>query len=103
MKLDLVAKINLFWEVDELPKSKVLSPENRFSEDLYRRTTYRTNEGRYVVALHVKSEFSTDLNLGSSRKGALAQFLRNESRMLRYPEVKYSGVSYSRPHVENRA
>ena len=66
LKLDLDATISRFWEVEEVP----------------------TDEGRYVVALPFKSKFSTDLNLGPSQKGALAQFLRNESRMLRNPEVK---------------
>ena len=87
-QLALDAKISRFWKVEEIPTSKVCSPEDRFCEDLYRRTTYRTKEGRYAVALPFKLEFSTDLNLGPSRKSALAQFLRNESRMLKNPEVK---------------
>ena len=48
----------------------------------------RTKEERYVVALPFKSVFSTDLELGKSRKAASAQLLRNESRMFRNPEAK---------------
>ncbi|XP_039291700.1 uncharacterized protein LOC120353113 [Nilaparvata lugens] len=47
--------MNKFWETEEaIPVRKESSPEDELCEKLYRSTTYRTSEGRYVVALPFK-------------------------------------------------
>ena len=86
--LDLKEQITQFWEVEEVPKFKKVSAQDKLCEYLYRRTTTRNREGRYVVTLPFRSEFPTSLNLGFSRRIALSQFIRNEARSLKSPEVK---------------
>ncbi|XP_039290973.1 uncharacterized protein LOC120352792 [Nilaparvata lugens] len=47
--------MNKFWETEEaIPVRKKSSPEDELCEKLYQSTTYRTSEGRYVVALPFK-------------------------------------------------
>ncbi|XP_073811867.1 uncharacterized protein [Musca autumnalis] len=77
-----------FWELEEIPKRKILSSSDRFCEDNYRTTTSRNGEGRYVVTLPFKSEFPRTLQLGTSRQNAFRQFCRNENALLKKPMVK---------------
>lgn len=77
-----------FWELEEVHEEKPLSPEDRFCERLYKETTYRDDTGRFVVALPFKPEFPKSLILGHSRNIALAQFLRNEAKLLKTPQSK---------------
>ena len=77
-----------FWEIEELPKKKMLSPEDKFCEENYKQSTRRDHEGRYIVKLPIKPNCSDTLSLGESRTNVLRQFIRNESSLLRKPEVK---------------
>ncbi|XP_075163319.1 uncharacterized protein LOC142235952 [Haematobia irritans] len=87
-EISLDKQISRFWEVENIPKKRFLSHEDKICEDLYRKTTRRNEEGRYVVSLPFKESFPEKLCLGSSRLGAMAQFLRNESRLIRNPDLK---------------
>ncbi|XP_058987179.1 uncharacterized protein LOC131806656 [Musca domestica] len=77
-----------FWEIEEPPKRKILSPSDRFCEENYVRTTRRDSEGRYIVTLPLKSEISAIGYLGESRANVLKQYYRNESSLLKKPELK---------------
>lgn len=74
------ADVDFFSEVRKDRKRSVasfigqLTSEDRFYKDLYLHTTYRTKEGRIVVALSFESEYSTNLNLCLSRKDFLLNF-----------------------------
>ncbi|XP_075162900.1 uncharacterized protein LOC142235535 [Haematobia irritans] len=65
-----------------------LDNEISLCEDLYTQTTKRDQQGRFTVALPFKDDFPNKLTLGNSRDTALAQFLRNERRLLRDPALK---------------
>ncbi|XP_065369024.1 uncharacterized protein LOC135961453 [Calliphora vicina] len=86
--LDLNEQITKFWELEEVHELPTMSREDQFCEHLYKATTFRNNTGRFVVSLPFKSEFSNGLPLGHSRNSALAQFIRNETRLLRNPHYK---------------
>ncbi|XP_037820796.1 uncharacterized protein LOC119609875 [Lucilia sericata] len=86
--LDLNKEITKFWELEEVPQVRTMSNDDLFCENLYKSTTYRDNSGRFVVYLPFKSDFPNDLHLGHSRNSALAQFIRNETRLLRNPQYK---------------
>ncbi|XP_058978468.1 uncharacterized protein LOC131802916 [Musca domestica] len=77
-----------FWEVENIPQQRVMSKADRQCEEIYQRTTTRDGNGRYTVSLPFKDEYSDSLTLGQSRKGAMAQYIRNESRLLKNPELK---------------
>ena len=70
-----------FWEIEEVPNSKQISPEDLYCEELYEKTTYRNEEGKYVVKLPFKTEFPETLKLGASKPIAMAQFSRMETKL----------------------
>ncbi|XP_073841451.1 uncharacterized protein [Musca autumnalis] len=81
-------EISRFWEVENIPSKQILSKSDRFCEDLYQKSTTRNEEGRYVVSLPFKEEYSPLTSLGYSRNSAMSQFLSNECRLLRDPQLK---------------
>ncbi|XP_059222185.1 uncharacterized protein LOC131996637 [Stomoxys calcitrans] len=87
-EISLDKEISRFWEVEELPRRRFLSPSDQFCEDLFLRTTTRSDDGRYVVSLPFKEEFPSKVHIGESRNGSMAQFYKNEARLLRTPEFK---------------
>ncbi|XP_075157897.1 uncharacterized protein LOC142231164 [Haematobia irritans] len=87
-EISLDKEISRFWEVEELPRKRLLSPEDEFCEELYLRTTKRDENGRYIVSLPFRENFPNIVNLGESRNNSLAQFYRNEARLLRTPALK---------------
>ena len=74
-----------FWELEEVPFRPILSEEDKMCEELFRSTTTRNSEGRYIVRLPFKSSFE---NVGPNRHIAVSQFLRNEKSLLKNPENK---------------
>ncbi|XP_075158044.1 uncharacterized protein LOC142231314 [Haematobia irritans] len=87
-EISLEKEISRFWEVEELPRKKFMSPSDQFCEDLFLRTTKRSDSGRYVVSLPFKDNFPEGIGIGLSRKNAMAQFFRSEARLLRTPQFK---------------
>ncbi|XP_075156697.1 uncharacterized protein LOC142229978 [Haematobia irritans] len=91
--MELNDQLVRFWEIEDVPKVCTMSEEDRWCEELYLRTTYRNDNGRYVVSLPFKREYPKDLQLGLSRNNAISQFKRNESRLMRNPDLK---IQYDR-------
>ncbi|XP_065370916.1 uncharacterized protein LOC135963067 [Calliphora vicina] len=81
-------QLQKFWELEEVPKKPRLSEEDLHCENVYQSTTYRDDSGRFVVSLPFRREYPEDINIGSSRHIALSQFLRNESRLMKNPQLK---------------
>lgn len=77
-----------FWELEEPPKRKMMSPSDRFCEDNYLKTTRRMSDGRYIVTLPIKPDIDCNEYLGNSREIVLKQYLRSESSLLRKSDVK---------------
>ncbi|XP_037825926.1 uncharacterized protein LOC119613923 [Lucilia sericata] len=77
-----------FWELEEPPKRKNLSPSDRRCEEIYRNTTKRNSKGRYIVSLPFKPEFPQEINLGISKTGVLKQFVKIETSLMRKPDVR---------------
>ncbi|XP_075150927.1 uncharacterized protein LOC142225036 [Haematobia irritans] len=87
-------QISKFWEMEDLPRKKQLSPDEQFCEENFQKTTKRDLFGRYVVTLPFKENFRKAIKLGQSRGIAVAQFLRNENRILKNVDLneQYSKV-----------
>lgn len=64
----LEKEIVRFWEVEELPRRTVLSPQDEKYEDHFRGTHSRDKTGRYIVRLPFKT--GPPIDIGKSRKGA---------------------------------
>ncbi|XP_037809660.1 uncharacterized protein LOC119602300 [Lucilia sericata] len=87
--IDLNSQLTKFWELEEVYEKPAQSNEDLFCENLYKNTTFRDENGRFVVSLPFKSEYSNNIPLGNSRNSALSQFLRNESRLTKNPKLKH--------------
>ncbi|CAK9801128.1 hypothetical protein ANTQUA_LOCUS2707 [Anthophora quadrimaculata] len=74
-----------FWEVEEGPQDRHLSPEERECEEHFAKSVRRDNSGRYVVALPFNERKD---ELGESRSRALTRLLSIERKLERNPELK---------------
>ncbi|XP_059217544.1 uncharacterized protein LOC131994722 [Stomoxys calcitrans] len=87
-EISLDKEISRFWEVENVPRKRYSSVSDTFCEQLYRSTTRRNSEGRYIVSLPFKEEYPKSLSLGQSRTSSMAQYFRTESRLLKNPLFK---------------
>ncbi|XP_059221613.1 uncharacterized protein LOC131996176 [Stomoxys calcitrans] len=102
-EMSLESRITKFWEMEDLPRRKSMSDGDRFCEENYKLTTRRDPNGRYIVTLPFKAEFPTTVQLGQSKSIATAQFIRNESRLMRTPSFKeqYDSVLLEYLHLNH--
>ncbi|XP_053686369.1 uncharacterized protein LOC128735915 [Sabethes cyaneus] len=75
-----------FWEIETIPTQSTHSTDERTCEELYEKTTTRSNTGRYIVRLPKTN--NPDIILGDSRSIAERRFLNLERRLERSPDVK---------------
>ncbi|XP_075158007.1 uncharacterized protein LOC142231277 [Haematobia irritans] len=86
----LEKQLKRFWEVENLPQNPLPSSADEYCEKLYSDTTSRDCDGRYIVSLPFKEPFlDKSIQLGQSRATAYAQFVRNEHRLLKIPDLKH--------------
>lgn len=71
-------QLEKFWQLEEVGEGTVLSKEEQQCEEFFQETHSRNTEGRYVVRLPFNDKIH---NLGDSKRGAIAQFLRMEQKM----------------------
>ncbi|XP_059223171.1 uncharacterized protein LOC131996976 [Stomoxys calcitrans] len=92
--VELDRLLERFWLLEEPPKVSKYSPDDEYCEDVYKSTTTRLPDGRYVVSLPFRPQFANGKGLGLSRTKAYRQFLRNEVSLCNKPEFKstYDGV-----------
>jgi len=76
-----------FWEIENLETSFRTSPEEQICERLFKDTTQRNIEGRFVVQLPIKTDICT--NLGDSEEIALSRF-KSLERRLKWSPKKYA-------------
>ncbi|XP_017462861.1 PREDICTED: uncharacterized protein LOC108356254, partial [Rhagoletis zephyria] len=83
-----------FWEQEEVAVTQPRSSEEDFCEDLYRRTTIRQTDGRYIVKLPIKPELPDIMTLGHSRLAAQHQYISIERTLEKNPDLckRYSEV-----------
>ncbi|XP_037812259.1 uncharacterized protein LOC119604008 [Lucilia sericata] len=81
-------QIEKFWTLEEPPQHSPFTPEDEYCEEHYKNTVKRTSEGRYMVSLPFKPQYSTDNCLDNSREKAKKLFLRNEASLARKPDLK---------------
>jgi hypothetical protein len=85
-------KLEKFMEIENVgTTTKLLSHEEQFCEDLYKKTTKRDSSGRYVVQLPFKANID---KLGNNRSNAFRQFHQQESRRLKDEELNEMYVEY---------
>lgn len=78
----LSSQLEQFWKIEEVESELPLSKEEQRCEDFFKDTHSRDEEGRYIVRLPFNDKIH---ELGNSKRGAIAQFLRMERKMERDP------------------
>ena len=77
--------LSRFWRLDEMPKGRQPTYEERICEEIFQRTHRRDETGRYIVHIPVTDKIHS---LGSSRATALRRYLALERRFARDPELR---------------
>ncbi|XP_055715021.1 uncharacterized protein LOC129809234 [Phlebotomus papatasi] len=85
----LDASLRMFWEIEEIPQAKNSVDEHNEVEQLYRSSTSRNENGRYVVRLPLNDRIG---ELGNNRASATYQFLSLERRLGKKEDLK---IAYS--------
>nr|XP_023021429.1 uncharacterized protein LOC111509830 [Leptinotarsa decemlineata] len=75
-----------FWEIEEIPSSKLSSPEEKACEVHYSLHTTRDKSGRYVVRLPFNDKIQ---NFGESYSTALCRFYALERRFQKDPDLQH--------------
>ncbi|KMQ91466.1 transposon polyprotein [Lasius niger] len=88
VEADLHDDLRRFWQLEELPNERILTPEERQCERLFIETHARDETGRYIVRLPRKLDPPT--SLGASRRGALQMLMSTERRLERDPSLKHN-------------
>lgn len=89
--------LSRFWEIEEIPETKILSSEEAEAERHFLDNTYRDDTGRYVVKLPFNDKLH---KLGSTFNIARRQFLALERRFAKHPHMKAPYVSSMREYVD---
>ncbi|XP_036336127.1 uncharacterized protein LOC118746379 [Rhagoletis pomonella] len=87
-EVSLDKRLASFWEVEDIPKNQSYNKDEVYCEELYKSTTKRNGEGKYIVSLPFKQDFPKDVKLGPSLKIACSQFFRIEKRLARDPPLQ---------------
>lgn len=82
-----------FWEIEEIPEQLKLTVKERQAEENFVQSVRRNSEGRYVVDLPFDPDKQT-LEIGESRKSALASLFRLETRFKRDATLKERYQNY---------
>lgn len=90
-------QLSRFWEVETCQSASTLSVEESACEEFFDRTTYRNDEGRYVVTLPKNERLIQQL--GDSRSTAIKRFLGVERRFAMNPELKKQYAEFMREYL----
>lgn len=74
-----------FWEQEELPTKPVLTPDQRYCEQLFKDTTTQDENGRYIVQLPINKESIN--KIGNSFNTAFKCLLQLESKFDKDPNL----------------
>lgn len=66
--------VQRFMEIDQVPEKRVLSTEDEWCEEFFKRTHVRQANGKYMVRLPLKTILDPTQTIGKSRQMALNRF-----------------------------
>jgi len=95
---DVTKDLQRFWELEELPKTRINTSDEQHCEALFQDTHTRDDTGRYMVRLPVKP--GTLTGLGESRLSALRLFLNNEQRLGRNLNLQQTYFEFMKTYHE---
>ncbi|KAH9631377.1 hypothetical protein HF086_012165 [Spodoptera exigua] len=96
---DLNSIVQRFWEIDSLPSSSSLSPEESLCEQIFISTHSRDKTGRYIVRIPFKND--TEPTFEGSREVALRRFYAIERRLSRDPDLRSQYSEFMSDYLES--
>ncbi|XP_062556585.1 uncharacterized protein LOC134221410 [Armigeres subalbatus] len=94
---EIQEQLSRFWEVETCHSATTFSVEESTCEEIFDRTTFRNEEGRYVVTLPKKE--GVIQQLGESRSTAVKRFIGMERRFAINPELKVQYVEFMNEYL----
>lgn len=92
---ELDAKMQRFWDFEDLALCTKKNVEHDIIEDLFNTTHYQKDDGRHVVTIPIKPHIK---EIGSSREIALKRFFMLEKRGQREPEYWNNYIAFMREY-----
>lgn len=92
-------ELQKFWELEGIPESSHLSPEESLCEKLYTETVSRDTTGRYVVALPFKD--GKEYAFVGSKDVALRRFHSLERSLCRRPLLREQYVAFMEDYLQS--
>ncbi|XP_058987180.1 uncharacterized protein LOC131806657 [Musca domestica] len=93
-KIVATTTLERFWEIEEVSDNQAVT-EDDFCISNYGSTTSLANDGRFMVRL----PFREDVELGDSRKRAMARFLNIEKKLCANPELKMEYKQFMEEYI----
>ncbi|XP_062538172.1 uncharacterized protein LOC134206468 [Armigeres subalbatus] len=94
---EIQEQLSRFWEVEACHSATTFSVEESTCEEIFDRTTFRNEEGRYVVTLPKKE--GVIQQLGESRSTAVKRFIGMERRFAINPELKVQYAEFMNEYL----
>ncbi|XP_063834411.1 uncharacterized protein LOC135083637 [Ostrinia nubilalis] len=95
LALDNVVK--RFWEVEEPPIVKIVSPEDVKCENMFSDLVRRNSDGRYVVPIMLKDPLE---ELGDSHQMSMSRLHNLEKRLIRHQQLKADYVQFMQEYSD---
>lgn len=89
--LQLDEQLSRFWQLEEVNNKLIPSKEDNFCEEHFLENTGRSEDGRFIVRIPLKSETRV---LGDSRQAALNRFLSMERRLMKDNKLRNEYVNF---------
>ncbi|XP_036140324.1 uncharacterized protein LOC118644157 [Monomorium pharaonis] len=94
----LAGEIKRFWEIEEVPRSPSLTPQEDICESHFRATHSRQQDGRYIVRLPFKRD--PPIEIGSSRRSAERLYNTLLRRFRLHPELEKEYDKFMREYEQ---
>lgn len=89
--LDIQTQMTAFWQLEQVPNTKIYSQEEHDCEEIFNQTTRRDNDGIFIVKLPLKSNIS---DLGESYSIAKCRLMTLKRKLDSNPDLKTQYSSF---------
>lgn len=93
---NLEIQLEKFWQIEQIPKAPLQSPDDLKCEEIYKSLTYREPSGRFAVPLPFKHP---NPNLGDSYTAAYRRFRMLEVKLSKNPEIQQKYSDFMREYL----
>lgn len=96
LSIELHKLITRFWELEKINSPRMLTPEEKECERIFKETTRRDVDRRFMVSLPLKQSAH---HLGESRKNAERRFYSCEKKLLKNKLLRDRYLSFMQEYI----